>query len=224
MANVSFTRDEVILALDVLYFSGDKHLGEHSQAIAELCNLLQDLPIHASKERPSNFRNTVGVSKQIAAFQAERRGIQYNSWRIGSIFHKVADDYKDDLESLHGIAECIRRNRLFLTNCSVGDVASGDASFPEGQLLYYLHRYIEQRDSRSFFPKERCEVCQLAVDEIYQPGEPLLEWHLTVSPLDLVAQRHYRNDSFIAVCPNCHAALHRFRPWLKKEACGAVLR
>ena len=28
MANTGFTRDEVILALDVLYFSGEKHLNE----------------------------------------------------------------------------------------------------------------------------------------------------------------------------------------------------
>ena len=36
MANVAFTRDEVILALDTLFFSGEKHLNADSEAIKDL--------------------------------------------------------------------------------------------------------------------------------------------------------------------------------------------
>ncbi len=77
MSNASFTRDEVILALDVLYFSDEKHLSRNSPAIAELCALLQELPIHPMKDRPENFRNTMGVSEQIYKFSNERKGIDH---------------------------------------------------------------------------------------------------------------------------------------------------
>lgn len=46
MANASFTRDEVILALDVLYYSDSQLLSKNSLVIAELCKLPQKLPIH----------------------------------------------------------------------------------------------------------------------------------------------------------------------------------
>lgn len=42
MANVAFTRDEVILTLDVLYNSGTPRLNSTSEQIAELSALLQN--------------------------------------------------------------------------------------------------------------------------------------------------------------------------------------
>ena len=43
MANASFTRDEVILALDVLYFSGEAHPTAQTAVIQELSALLNEL-------------------------------------------------------------------------------------------------------------------------------------------------------------------------------------
>ncbi len=45
MANTSFTRDEAILALDVLYFTNEIRLNEESKEIIELSELLNELPI-----------------------------------------------------------------------------------------------------------------------------------------------------------------------------------
>lgn len=57
MANVSFTRDEAILALDVLYFAEDIRLNKESKEIVELSELLNELPIIPISARGEVFRN-----------------------------------------------------------------------------------------------------------------------------------------------------------------------
>ena len=222
MSNASFTRDEVILALDVLYFSGEKHLSKNSPAIAELCTLLQELPIHPMKDRPENFRNTVGVSEQIYKFSNERKGIDHKTWKVGTIFHHIADEFSGHEETLHEIAACIRRNYAFLAGRSIGN-SDFFNDFPEGALLGYLHRTIEMRDGAALPPAERCDLCQLIVDAIYQPGKSILQRHLTIPPTALDGRKKYTEQDFITVCPNCHAALHRYRPWLERENCADIL-
>lgn len=91
-------------------------------------------------------------------------------------------------------------------------------------MLGHLHRIIETRDSAVLTPEKRCDICQIDTTDIY-PGCPnLMRMHLTVSVTELDAARRYRAADFIAVCPNCHAALHQRRPWLTKERCGELLR
>ena len=69
MANVSFTRDEAILALDVLYFAEDIRLNKESKEIVELSELLNELPIIPISARGEVFRNCHGISNQINTFR-----------------------------------------------------------------------------------------------------------------------------------------------------------
>lgn len=50
MASASFTRDEVILALDVLYSSEQEKVSADSAEMADLSALLNRLPIHRPRE------------------------------------------------------------------------------------------------------------------------------------------------------------------------------
>ena len=221
MANASFTRDEVILALDTLYFSGEEHLTKNSPAITELCELLRELPIHPAEGRPDNFRNAVGVSDQIYKFNAERTGKTQYHYQVGILFSIVADEFENNKEELHQITECIKRNKAFLKTATVG--SDNDILFQEGALVEYIHKYIEKRD-RVLTQEERCDICQLSLKEIYKQTENLLEKHLTVLPTALDVNKKYNEYDFITVCPNCHAALHRYRPWLTKDNCEELLR
>ena len=56
MANTSFTRDEAILALDVLYFADKLRLNKESYEIVELSELLNELPIIPISARGVIFR------------------------------------------------------------------------------------------------------------------------------------------------------------------------
>lgn len=221
MANASFTRDEAILALDVLYFSGEKSLSASSNSIIDLCKLLQTLPIHSKTSRRSDFRNESGVSRQLTLFRSS-----YNQGRkdpnVGEIFYSIAKEFENDLGQLHVIAEAIRKNSVWYES-TFGSPNEGEG-FPEGVLLGHLHRVIEMRDGKRARLSERCSICQLEPEILYKPCGDLLEKHLVINPCDLDPSKRYTANDFITVCPNCHAALHKVRPWLNKKTCEALLR
>lgn len=220
MANANFTRDEVILALDVLYFSGEQHFSGRTPAIQELSALLRKLPIHPAEDQPENFRNPVGVSDQINRFRnIERWGKRFH---VGEMFTIVDQEFAERRDELHQIAQSIRRN-LQSFDIPFGYRAENN-SFPEGMLLGHLHCVIENRDSAKLKPNHRCDICQIDTDDIYPGCSNLMTMHLTVPVTALDGEKRYSATSFITVCPNCHAALHRRRPWLTKENCGDLLR
>ena len=222
MANVGFTRDEIILALDALYSSEGKSLSPNSETITELSATLNKLPIHPEEKCPANFRNCVGVSHQIDRF---KKGYSDDpkAWNVSGLFFQIDAEYKDKHDELHAVAAAIRRNIPYYSLAPFGS-ESEYTGFPEGALLSHLHRIIENRDGRKLPLAERCMICQLAPDSLYQYCGNLLQNHLVVAPCDMNGSRRYSLDDFITVCPNCHAALHQYRPWLSKEKCSDLLR
>ena len=113
MPNAKFTRDEVILALDVLFFSGEKHLGPDCSAIKDLCSLLQSLPIYSEESRPAVFRNESGVSKQIYSFTQSLKANRKDP-NVGAEFYSVYGEFCECLQEIHEIANAIRRNLSFI--------------------------------------------------------------------------------------------------------------
>lgn len=221
MANASFTRDEVILALDVLYSTKDGRINKNSEAMAKLCKTLHELPIFSEAERPPIFRTESGVSNQLMLFKRSyKTGIKDPN--LGIVFLQIAGEFENRKDELHQIAEAIRRN-ISCFDSTFGNQAESDG-FPEGSLLGHLYRIVETRDSAKLTPDKRCEVCQIETDDIY-PGCPsLMRLHLTIPVTALDGNKKYGANDFITVCPNCHAALHRRRPWLTKANCGDLLR
>lgn len=216
MANASFTRDEVILALDVLYCNGGTTPKPDSQAIQQLSELLHKLPIHPIERRKKDFRTPSGVQAQIYRFQHRQPN------NVGILFYQIDVEFENRHNELHQIAEAIRRN-LSCYDSTFGSKNEIDG-FPEGNLLGHLHRVVELRDSEKLMPGKRCEICLIDTAEIYLGCPSLMQLHLTVPVTGLDGNKRYKSDAFITVCPNCHAALHRRRPWLTKENCGELLR
>lgn len=221
--NAAFTRDEVFLALDVLYFSGEEHFSPKNKAVIELSRLLNELPIHPTSDRPENFRNPVGISDQIGGF---RRSIQPEATRlrVGSAFYEVFNEYRDQLDCIHEIAQVIRRNKPFYEEYLFGNGIEEDG-FKEGALLGHLHRILERRDSARLKKATVCEVCLLNLGEVYRDtGSSFLQMHLLEPITKLDASKKYTTDDFMTVCPNCHAVLHRHRPWATRETVRDILR
>ncbi len=222
MANTSFTRDEAILALDVLYFTNELRLNKESKEIIELSELLNELPIIPLPARRKNFRSSGGVNGQLSKFKSSYNKSKKDS-DVGSIFYEIADEFDGRKDELHKIACAIRQNREFFKTITFGNEFEG-MDFPEGALLFHLHRVLEARDSRKIFSSESCEICHLNLSEVYKPAPGnFLQCHLTVPVTELDGCKHYAADDFITVCPNCHAVLHRHRPWLTKENAGEIL-
>ncbi len=222
MSNVAFTRDEVILALDTLFFSEEKHLNADSEAIKELSRLLNFLPIVPKNKHTETFRSITGISKQISLFRLSKVKEKRNS-HVGAMFYEVANDYFDDKERIHYIAEAIKRNVDFFNSSTFGAIEE-TYDFPEGALLSHLHRMLEIRDSKNITAVPICEVCHLDLSQVYKtvPGG-FMQLHLTVEITDLDYRKAYKSSDFITVCPNCHAMLHQYRPWLTKETANEIL-
>ena len=221
MANASFSRDEAILALDVFYSSENGRVSADSDEIKELSLLLNRLPIHPAEKRQVYFRNPHGVAVQLMKFRSNCNTGKKDR-HLGSMFFDIAFEYEDRLCELHSIAQAIRKNEAVFI--SLSGLPLEDDGFPEGILLGYLHHIIERRDSARLAIKDYCEVCNSRPALCYRNADQLLQNHLVVAPTLMDYSKKYRADSFLTVCPTCHAALHRCRPWLTKENCQDVLR
>lgn len=223
MGNVAFTRDEVILALDTLYSVGGNRLRPDDEEIITLSKLLNELPIIPLVRRGTVFRNCSGVCNQLNSFyRTFHRGKKDPN--VGEIFYTVASEFISSNKQLHNISNAIKRNVDFLKSTSFGN-DNECYYFQEGAILEHLHRFIEQRDSKSLQCKPICDICKLNLSEIYK-STPLgfNELHLLAPVTELDANKKYKLADFITVCPNCHAMLHRHRPWLDKEHVSEILR
>lgn len=223
MSNAPFTRDEVILALDTLYSSGKERLSPDDDIIQELSILLNNLPVVHNARRNINFRNQHGITQQINGF-ARTYPIGKKDQNVGTIFYQIADEYFDRKDELHAIAETVRRNREFFQSAQFGDIVEA-GSFPEGALISHLHRYLEARDSCRAVLSPVCEVCRLDLGQVYKNFDGgFTQAHLLVPLTQLDAAKKYSGSDFITVCPNCHAVLHKLRPWADRTTAAEILR
>lgn len=209
------------MALDVLYSSENGRVTADSDEIKELSLLLNRLPIHPLENRRADFRSPTGITAQLMRFRLScLSGI--NGQNVGGVFFRVAFEYEDRVNELHSIAKAIRKNKEVFVSLFGSPLE--DNGFPEGILLGHLHNIIEQRDGAKLALNDHCEVCNSRPALCYRNAGKLLQNHLVVAPILMDYSRKYRANSFLTVCPTCHAALHRYRPWLTKENCGDVLR
>lgn len=220
MASEKFTRDEAILALDVLYLL-NKKVSADSPEMIELSKLLNRLPIYPVENRRSDFRSATGIAKQLSLFKRScNTGERIKN--VGNIFFDVAFEFEGHEDELHKIALAIRRNED-VYHSLYGSI-NENAGFPEGVLLGHLHCLIEQRDGVAIPENEHCSICGLQPNLYYSLCGSILQQHLFVHPIDMDWNKKYKSNNFITVCPNCHEALHRSRPWLTIDNTEKLLK
>jgi 5-methylcytosine-specific restriction protein A len=141
-----WTRDEVILGLDVLYSEGNKYLSASDPAIIELSELLNRLPIIPKQYRNDTFRNRFGISSQLSRFMWSLQNNKHAN--IGIMFFTVYEEYIGRSDELHYIAQVIRRCESVLSDMNFGAEIENDG-FPEGAILSHIHRNWERRMVKS---------------------------------------------------------------------------
>ena len=220
----NWTRDEVILGLDVLISNEGKSLSIDSKAIIELSQLLNRLPLIPISKRNEKFRNVAGVRRQLLTFEWSLRNKKKAS-HVGQMFYTVFSEYNGNLIELQNIAQAIRRNEISIHEMG-GCIFDETINFPEGNILHSLHRHLEWREGARFQKEsKKCAVCFIQPEQIYGSLAitHFFETHLLVPPIKLSPNLDFINDDFITVCPNCHRMLHQYRPWLSRNRCKEIL-
>jgi len=223
--NARWTRDEVILGLDVLFSTGGKNLSQESEAIVELSDLLNSLPLIPPSERGETFRNPAGIRRQLLTFEwGLRKGKK--PAHVGEMFFTVFNEVGRNKSELQKVAQAIRRSWVFVKEISLFRPFEKNL-FPEGIILYTLHRYLEHHWGVRFSKEHpHCSLCAINPESVYILGDDamFLEPHLLTPPQDMEPEMRFSENDFVIVCPNCHKFLHLLRPWRSRPRCEHVFQ
>lgn len=208
--NPKWTRDETLLALDLLYRHGKPVDKNHSDA-AELSRLLRAANIYPQTDRKDSFRNADGVALKtqnlFSALHPERRLSSSEMDRA-----VVAEFPADRKSELAEIAVAIRE-ALVGEHTEIGE--DDDLEVPEGKILAARHRQRDRRLRAKLIEKRRpvglkCEVCDFAVSpNAPNSADSFFEAHHTVPLAAAEGERTTRLSDMSLLCACCHRFIHR---------------
>jgi predicted HNH restriction endonuclease len=125
-------------------------------------------------------------------------------------------------------------NSVSTTKIENNNISPEEEDFPEGKVLYGLHRTRERnrelvKKAKDKRKKEagvlKCDVCQFNFFEKYGDiGADYIECHHTKPVSELEDSDKTQLKDIALVCANCHRMLHRKRPWLSIEQLKGLLK
>ena len=231
--NPNWTRDELILALDLYFRLGRGTPGKSHPEVVKLSGLLNSLPIHGGTDRRADFRNPAGVAMKLGNFASVDPAYDGEGLKRGSAGGRsVWAEFADDPTRLASVAAAIRTG----ANSEEGRTPSeenGENEFAEGRVVYRMHRRRE-RSQRLVAEKKRrvlarggslaCQACGFDFAARYGDlGEGYIECHHVKPVSELRPGEKTRLSDLALVCANCHRMLHRRRPWLGMGELAQVL-
>ena len=235
MKNPPWTRDELILALD-LYQKLPSPDQTHPDVVA-LSKLLNQFWA-ARGGGDEKLRNANGVSMKLANFQrldpviaeSGRKGLE----RGGKLEAEIWSEFSGERDRLAATARAIREAiNAAPPSAATLDYEDDGVEAVEGALLTRLHR-IRERDRKIVARKKaqaadahgriRCEACAFDFADAYGPrGTGFIEVHHLRALSTLMAGETTRLSELAVLCANCHRMVHARRPWLSLDELRALL-
>jgi 5-methylcytosine-specific restriction protein A len=223
--NPNWTRDELILALD-LYFANPTNLpGKSSAEILALSSLLNKMHRLTGGEISPTFRNPNGVYMKLMNIRAldptyTQQG-KVGMMAGGKLEKVIWAEYAGRTTELQSNARAIRDA---LSNANETEVAKLPAEDyyegEEGGVLISLHRRYE-RDRKLIDNKKKaakasgefsCEVCGFDFEKTYGAlGADFIEVHHTKPVHLMTSGTKTRLTDLALLCSNCHRMAHRKR-------------
>lgn len=233
--NPPWQRDELILALDLYFRRRPSIPGPTDPEVVALSELLNALPIHAVRPDAARFRNPNGVSSKLSNFlphdpSYRGKGRDHGNHLDGEVYAEFADRP----EELARLAAAIRvGSGIPDAEPNPGGPDADEDAFPEGRVIYRIHRARERNAALVRRAKHRalatvgtltCAVCGFDFSTVYgSVGDGYIECHHTRPLSELANHQVTRLDEVVLVCSNCHRMIHRRRPWLGVADLAAVL-
>lgn len=234
--NPDWTRDELILALDLYLRANGPHLQAHHAEVVQLSELLNALPVHDLNSRGVNFRNPNGVAMKLGNFMRFDPNSPASGLPRGNrLEEQIWQEFANDIYRLRKTAEAIRDAALrhVAEERAVYSTEDSEEEFPEGRILTRLHKEKE-RNTKLVERKKlsvlngtgrlQCEACDFDFRNVYGDlGRDYAECHHRIPIADLTENHRTRLSDVAIVCANCHRMLHRSRPMLTVEQLRAVI-
>jgi 5-methylcytosine-specific restriction protein A len=221
-----WTRDELILACDVVARNGWRSLSAPDPRIGELSELLQLLGAYPPEERAAEYRNRNGAALKtlnIASLHPDYRREPTNGGRLdGEVLHDFLSRPQEMAQAAHLLREGLRTGTLQPVLPDDDEEDDEEAGAPEGRVLYRRHRTRERNKGLrkkkidSVLKKGgrlACEACGFDFGAVYgERGEGYIECHHVV-PLHEAGEGTTRLADLALICSNCHRMIHRSAPW-----------
>jgi 5-methylcytosine-specific restriction protein A len=238
--NPDWTRDELILALNVYLKHRPNPPDKASKEIIALSKTLQKLGqrLFSPSERADSFRNANGVYMKLMNFR--RLDPEYTSGgkkglsRGAKGEEEVWEEFANDPARCQAVADAIIAT---LDDPEAGgpesDLTDDIEEAAEGRLLTRKHlarernrKLVETKRKQALkkLGKLECEVCKFDFATKYgSRGDGFIECHHT-KPVATLTEGHKTHINDLAlVCANCHRIIHRAKPWLSVEGLKKLL-
>lgn len=234
--NPSWKRDELILALDLYFRHHPNQISNKHKEVVKLSKLLNSLPIHGNNQANSvNFRNPNGVYMKMCNFLRFDPDYKGKGLERGSkLEEEVWNEFHNDKNKLHAIAQSIISGVKFeKEEVSRSINMDEEEEFPEGKVLYRIHKHRERNNSVIKKKKQialeenklRCEICEFDFYKTYgELGKGFIECHHIIPISNYIENTKTKLNDLVLVCSNCHRMLHRKRPWLNKKDIKKLIR
>jgi 5-methylcytosine-specific restriction protein A len=234
--NAKWTRDELILALDLYLKTRPRRLSERDPNVIALSKVLNSLPSAQAASDPGKFRNTNGVKMKCGNFMRfdpyyKTRGRSGLS-RGNALEEVVWNEFASDPHRLSAVAEAIRKGASEASTDPQGITAAEsqidpDEEFQEGAVLTRLHKRRE-RDPKASAKKKaavlqetgrlQCEACRFDFAVAYgELGIGFAECHHRLPLASLGSRTGTRLADLAILCANCHRMIHKTRPLMSVE-------
>ncbi|MFB7517928.1 HNH endonuclease [Streptomyces sp. NPDC056144] len=223
MAQISWARDELLLACALVMENGWRELRQGDVRVLELSDLLRSLPLHENASSDPRFRSPNSVSRKTTDIATAHPGHQGTPTKGGRPTRQIVTDFLADPQGMAATAHALRAGiasgELHSTPVQPDEVdEDGETSAREGRLLVRLALHRERdrglrgrklNQARKLNQPIRCEACTFDFGAAYGPlGTDYIEVH-HVTPLHVSGPSQTRLEDLALLCANCHRMCHR---------------
>lgn len=231
--NPPWSRDELILALDLYLQHRDSPPGKDSKEVTELSNFLNRMGQVLGLAKTGSYRNANGVYMKMMNFRHHDPSYVKDG-RVGlSRGNKdeivVWEEFSSDPMKLAMVAAAIRATvDAHVSDGELqGEEEPGCQEAEEGRVLTRLHR-VRERKRKLVEAKKKlalketgqltCEACGFDFVSKYGPtAEGIIDVHHTKPVHTLMPGDTTKLDDLALLCANCHRVVHSATKWLTIE-------
>lgn len=242
-SNPAWTRDELILALDLYLRHRDSLPSKHHPEVQALSRLLGRIGKTLGLSESGSFRNENGVYMKLGNFRRwdpeyikdGKTGLTKGNKDEGLVWDEFASA-PDKLAAVVVAISSTVESPLTEAHPLTGEDEPDIEEAEEGKVLTRLHRVRERNRSLVNAKKKavlqkhgrlQCEACSFDFVAVYGPaGEGIIDVHHTKPVHTLKPGEKTKLSELALLCANCHRIVHSKRKWLSvdevKALAGAV--